>query len=83
MINGFNCITVLQDRPALKGVSHANKVSNLSYNASFIAGKTVLLFDDVMTSGSSFTQNATRLKGTGALKVIELFLARTIDTRIL
>jgi len=77
LTNGFSCIAVGQDRQALKGVANADKISKLLYNTSLIQGRHILLFDDVMTSGESFTQNARRLKECGANQVTGIFLART------
>nr|GEX82867.1 hypothetical protein [Tanacetum cinerariifolium] len=70
LTNGFQCISVAQDREALKGSVSANKVANLTYNNASIKGRQILLFDDVMTSGGSFTQNASCLMKNGAATAI-------------
>jgi len=81
MVNGYDLIVPIQDRGTLKGTAFANKVENLRYDSGRIANRSIMLFDDVMTSGTSFTQNASRLKSHGASKVTGVFLARTVDTR--
>jgi predicted amidophosphoribosyltransferase len=79
LYNGFDCITIKEDRQALKGSSNINKVYNLNYNQRLIDGKPIILFDDVMTSGSSFIQNAKILKGLGAKEITGIFLAKTVN----
>ncbi|GAB3840673.1 S1 RNA-binding domain-containing protein [Hymenobacter jeollabukensis] len=79
--NGYECIQRVVDEEPKKGLVNVNKVNNLRYTDARIPGRHILLFDDVMTSGASFLQNAAALRTHGASQVTGLFLARTVDTR--
>jgi len=79
LVNGYNAIKPVSDREAFKGQTRVNKTTNLTYERELIAQKRILLFDDVMTTGASFKQNAQLLKQHGADHVTGLFLARTVN----
>lgn len=78
-INGYNAITIKQDRKALKGQASANKTSNLRFDHGIIKGRIILLIDDVITSGGSYIENRNILLNCGAKEVIGIFLGRTFD----
>ena len=74
--NGFNYLSAIEHEET-KGSSDKNIRPFLILNSEQYKGKNVLLFDDVITSGSSFKQVATKLLETGAKSVTGLFLAKT------
>lgn len=78
--NGFSYIKNLKDRPA-KHVSRTNEdiLDYLKFNPKKFQGKTVILFDDIITTGNSFIKIANTLKAYGALDVIGVFLAQTVN----
>lgn len=57
----------------------SNPTSTFSITTSRIFGKKVILIDDVITTGSSFRNCASRLMASGATSVHGLFVARTIN----
>ncbi len=75
--NGFSYITNRVDRDEMKGQSGGDKISTFDFHSHLYRGKTVVLFDDVYTSGTSFRQMAEKLIKTGANNVIGIFLAKT------
>jgi phosphoribosylpyrophosphate synthetase len=75
--NGYNAINIKQDREALKGSIGANKILNLSFNTELFRDKTVILFDDVKTTGASFEQVGRALENKGARNIIGMFLGET------
>ncbi len=66
-------LSFIERHKNIKGVFHINPK-----NFPKIKGKTVLLVDDVMTSGASLLELATILKKAGAKKVIAVVIARVI-----
>lgn len=78
MKNEMSGISILFDRTESKGKVGVSKVKNLSFDAERFEGKHVILFDDVITSGSSFEQVANILMKNGAKQVTGLFLAKTV-----
>lgn len=77
--NGYAAITTT-DHEQTKGHAGGNKIATFTFNPSIYQGKTVYLFDDVCTSGTSFEQVAEKLRSTGASSVIGIFLAKTISS---
>ena len=77
--NGFSCIKNVKDRPA-KHISGKNEdiLEYLKFNPKKIQGKTVILFDDIITTGNSFLKIANTLLAYGAHDVIGVFLAQTV-----
>jgi ATP-dependent DNA helicase RecQ len=76
--NGFDYIKIKEDRSPLKGIHKTvNKISNLVFDQDKINNKTIVLIDDVCTSGNSFTQVSEELGKLGAKSVIGIFLAYT------
>jgi hypothetical protein len=78
ILNGFEGLNIIEDRPELKGKAGVNKVCNLQFNPDIFKGKHVILFDDVITSGQSFLQVSDILIQKGADQVTGLFIAKTI-----
>lgn len=78
MNNGFKLITCTGQREQLKTASNRSCIDVLE-NISFenVNGKKILLFDDVVTTGKSFSLIANKLLSLGAIEVVGLFLAET------
>lgn len=75
--NGMDVISILYDRSnSIEGKSE-NTILNLAFSEE-VRGMDVLLFDDIMTRGTSFTQCAGRLMEKGANSVTGFFLGKTI-----
>ena len=66
--NGMDAISILYDRANSKEGKSENTILNLAFSES-VMGADVLLFDDIMTRGTSFTQCAGRLMERGANSV--------------
>lgn len=75
--NGFDYIRILYDRENSRHEKQPNTTQNLSFSDR-VNGKTVLLFDDIYTRGTSFTQCADHLMARGATTILGLFLGKTI-----
>jgi phosphoribosylpyrophosphate synthetase len=56
-----------------------NKTDQFTFNTSVFQGKSVILIDDVITSGNSFENCASALIENGAQSVDGLFVAKTIN----
>lgn len=57
----------------------SNPTKDFSFKPDEFRGKTVILIDDVITRGRTFTQTANKMMAVGADNVIGLFVARTIN----
>jgi ATP-dependent DNA helicase RecQ len=76
--NGFNYITNKSDREAKHLAEERNAVNIIdSIDFNNVAGKRILLFDDIYTTGKSFLRVARKLKVMGALEVKGIFLGKT------
>ena len=75
--NGVKEIIILFDRQNSRQHKEDDTVGNLQFGPG-VAGKHVLLFDDVITRGTSFVQCAEEIMGKGAESVTGLFLGRTL-----
>lgn len=75
--NGFKEIIILFDRQDSRQRKEDDTVRNLQFGPG-VAGKHVLLFDDVITRGTSFVQCAEQIIKKGAASVTGLFLGRTL-----
>lgn len=84
---GATCCLDLLRRPheigSMKGLDHTERFSKMNgamdvnpNRRSLLAGKTVLLVDDVMTSGATLTAASTAVLGSGASDVRVVTLAR-------
>ena len=78
VINGYNYITINTDRSDSRTQKSTDTVWNLSFSSS-VRGKTVVLFDDITTRGTSFIQVANKLKEAGASNVHGFFLGKTLS----
>ena len=78
VINGYNYITINADRSDSRTQKSSDTVWNLSFSSS-VRGKTVVLFDDITTRGTSFIQVANKLKEAGASNVHGFFLGKTLS----
>lgn len=76
--NGYSLLTNSGDRDAIHTQEDRNAV-NIMDNIAFgdVAGKKIVLFDDIYTTGKSFLKVATKLKELGASEVHGLFLGKT------
>ena len=80
IINGYDIISVKEDHEAQHLSGHTGTiVTKLNFDQSIINGKTIILIDDVITRGKSFSQVASQLKKFGASKIIGIFIAKTIN----
>lgn len=76
--NGYHLITNTDDREAKHLEENRNAVNILEHMAfSDIRGKSIILFDDVYTTGKSFLNVASKLSQLGAAQVRGLFLGKT------
>ena len=66
--NGYNFISIAFDRSDSREHKSADTIGNLSFSNS-VYGKDVVLFDDIITRGTSFIQVANELKRKGAKSV--------------
>ena len=76
MINAYNHITITKDGTP----KHTGGGSPASYyiNSSFFKNKNVILFDDVLTSGSSMKKWKEKLEGYGAHIICAITLGKTV-----
>lgn len=86
MANAYKHIKVEGDRLALhehKVCKSISKVSVLKFDAKFFNGRKVVIFDDVITKGSSLANMVEHLESLGATVVAAVFLAvtRTGDSK--
>jgi len=67
------------------GLSRLERLSNVQEafqaNPALIMGKTIIIIDDVSTTGATLEACASTLKNAGAMKVIGLSLARAVSTQ--
>lgn len=77
VINGYDYISIVSDRSDSRGQKSSDTVWNLSFSSN-VRGKTIVLFDDITTRGTSFIQVASKLKEKGASNVIGFFLGKTV-----
>lgn len=76
--NGFHLIFNREDRSAIHNEENRNSINIIDYvNFQNIAGKKIVLFDDLYTTGKSFLKVASKLIELGATSVYGLFLGKT------
>lgn len=77
MFNGFEHVEIIKE----KTPSHLGGTEEAvySYDEKFFNGKTVVLFDDVITSGESMNKAKKQLENCGAKVLLEFAFARTIN----
>lgn len=76
--NGYDAITITHDREEYKGLKDKDKTANLHFNETAIRNRHILLFDDLLTSGTSLYQVSRKLLACGAHSVTGIFLAKTL-----
>lgn len=57
----------------------SNPIETFGFNAESVNGKNIILIDDIITRGTTFSQVSNKLSAFGAISVSGLFLARTIN----
>lgn len=80
-INGYDYVSVSGRRLTIhknrKEEKEVRKVNVIEFNSAFFNGKSVVVFDDVITKGLSYAVYANQLEGLGANVLGGVFLART------
>lgn len=76
--NGFSAINVTRDKLKKHLNGNIHDFSNLSFDRNIIQGKSIILADDLCTSGTSFVHIATELLQNGAANVSGVFLGKTV-----
>lgn len=80
-INGYDYVSVSGKRLTIhenrKAEKEVRKVNVIEFNSAFFNGKSVVVFDDVITKGLSYAVYANQLEGLGANVLGGVFLART------
>ncbi len=80
-INGYDHVSVCGERLTVHENRKAEKDIRLAdvidIDSTFFSGKTVLVFDDVITKGLSYAIYANRLESMGTVVLGGIFLART------
>ena len=76
--NGYDAISVIHDREEYKGRQDKDKTANLHFDETAIRDRHILLFDDLLTTGTGLSQVSRRLLACGALSVTGIFLAKTL-----
>ncbi len=73
----------IKDVPSQAGLNRSNRLRNVKgafqADRDVVQGKTILLLDDVMTTGATVNECAKALKKAGARSVSALTLARVVD----
>ena len=76
----ISSIQTLHDEvPGHLGGKKSNPEDNFRIEKKDIIDKNVILIDDVITRGTTFTNTANKLMDNGAKQVVGLFLAKTIN----
>lgn len=80
-INGYDYVSVSGERLTIhenrKAEKEVRKVNIIEFDAAFFNGKSVIVFDDVITKGLSYATYASQLERLGANVLGGMFLART------
>ncbi len=80
-INGYDYVSVSGERLTIhenrKAEKEVRKVNIIEFDAAFFNGKSVIVFDDVITKGLSYATYANQLERLGANVLGGMFLART------
>ena len=80
-INGYGHVSISKERRPLhknrKQEIHIRKEDNIVFDSAFFDGKSVLVFDDIITKGISYATYAHQLESKGANVIGGVFLART------
>lgn len=57
----------------------SNPTADFYFDPSFFRGKKVILVDDVITRGRTFVHTADKMMANGALSVVGMFVAKTVN----
>lgn len=80
-INGYDYVSVSGERLTIhehrKAEKEVRKVNVIEFDSAFFNGKSVVVFDDVITKGLSYAVYANLLESLGANVLGGVFLART------
>lgn len=80
-INGYDYVSVSGERLTIhehrKAEKEVRKVNVIEFDSAFFNGKSVVVFDDVITKGLSYAVYANQLESLGANVLGGVFLART------
>ena len=80
-INGYGHVSISKERRPLhknrKQEIDIRKEDNIVFDSAFFDGKSVLVFDDIITKGISYATYAHQLESKGANVIGGVFLART------
>ncbi|MDO4171475.1 MAG: ribonucleotide-diphosphate reductase subunit alpha [Prevotellaceae bacterium] len=80
-INGYDYVSVSGERLTIhenrKAEKEVRKVNVIEFDSDFFNGKSVVVFDDVITKGLSYAVYASQLESLGANVLGGVFLART------
>lgn len=76
--DGYEVVSRVSNRLDSRNGKNEDTLSGLRIDPSLIQGKSVLLFDDITTRGTSFIQLADNLRSAGADKVVGFFLGKTV-----
>lgn len=78
--DGFPTVRIEYDREQQKGTQQRD-MSGIVFNPDYIEGRDVLLIDDILTTGMSFTLIKRELEKSGANSVTGIFLVKTVGTK--
>jgi hypothetical protein len=81
MINAYPHITVVKEKEERRAGGTSIDVDKISFDEEFFKGKTVLLFDDVITRGDSMKIFNRKMKSLGATVIGGLSLGKTKHER--
>lgn len=80
-INGYDHVSVSGERLTIhenrKAEKEVRKVNVIEFDSAFFNGRSVVVFDDVITKGLSYATYANQLESLGANVLGGIFLART------
>ena len=80
-INGYDHVSVSGERLTIhenrKAEKEIRKVNVIEFDSAFFNGRSVVVFDDVITKGLSYANYANQLESLGANVLGGIFLART------
>ncbi len=83
LAHGIHWIRRSKETSSQVGLSFEERIDNMKDafqgEPDFVAGKSILLIDDVMTTGASMNSAAKALKSAGAISVFALCLARATE----
>lgn len=78
--NGFHLIGRLKDREAKHENIHVKEdITKLDFRKGFFHGKNVILFDDIITSGHTFSLIADEIQKYGGNVIEGVFLGKTVE----